>query len=103
MGRVASLYADFCFLTTDNPRKEDPQDIIKEIVSGFEKDNYEIEIDRFCAIEKAILFAKKDDFILIAGKGHEDYQIIGKERRFFDDRQEAALAAERHRTLNIEN
>ncbi len=88
MGRIGSELSDFCFITNDNPRKEEPQKIIKEIVSGIRKDknNYLVEEDRFEAIKKALKMAKKDDIVLIAGKGHETYQIFQDQTSSFDDR-----------------
>lgn len=94
MGRVAAHYADYCFITSDNPRTEDPQAIINEVEQGvleggMGKQQYETILNRREAIEKAILMAAKDDIVLIAGKGHEDYQIIGKTKNHFDDREVA--------------
>jgi UDP-N-acetylmuramoyl-L-alanyl-D-glutamate--2,6-diaminopimelate ligase len=90
MARVAEELADFIFVTSDNPRTENPEDIIDEIVSGFKKYNTQtiaIEPDRKKAIELAIKSAGKDDIVLIAGKGHEDYQIIGKQKFHFSDKE----------------
>lgn len=89
MAKVAERLSDIVIVTSDNPRKEKPEDIIDEIVSGFEKDNHLIEVDREKAIEKAIKLAKKNDVVLIAGKGHENYQIIGEKKIDFDDREVA--------------
>jgi len=88
MGRVAAELADWSIITSDNPRSEDPQAIIADIEQGFKeagKNNYEIEPDRRAAIRKALLQAEKDDCLLIAGKGHEDYQIIGRQVIPFHD------------------
>jgi UDP-N-acetylmuramoyl-L-alanyl-D-glutamate--2,6-diaminopimelate ligase len=90
MARVAEELADYVIVTSDNPRSEKPLDIIDEIVTGFEE--YEaqkiaIEPDRKKAIEMAIDSAEKDDIVLIAGKGHEDYQIIGKQKFHFSDKE----------------
>jgi UDP-N-acetylmuramoyl-L-alanyl-D-glutamate--2,6-diaminopimelate ligase len=90
MARVAEELADFVIVTSDNPRTEKPMEIINEIVAGFEKDNAQtitIEPDRKKAIESAIKSAGKDDIVLIAGKGHEDYQIIGTQRFHFSDKE----------------
>jgi UDP-N-acetylmuramoyl-L-alanyl-D-glutamate--2,6-diaminopimelate ligase len=90
MARVAEELADFIFVTSDNPRTENPTNIIDEIVAGFEKDNAQtiaIESDRKKAIELAIESAEKDDIVLIAGKGHEDYQIIGTQKFHFSDKE----------------
>lgn len=87
----ASRLADIVIVTSDNPRTEDPQLIINDILEGFEKDleNVYQEINRSHAIAFAYQLANKDDIILIAGKGHEDYQIIGTEKHYFSDFEEA--------------
>ncbi len=87
MGRVACHLADFTFLTNDNPRREDPQDIIKQIVLGFKNDHYKIILDRKIAIESALEMARREDVVLIAGKGHENYQIFQDKTVPFDDCQ----------------
>jgi UDP-N-acetylmuramoyl-L-alanyl-D-glutamate--2,6-diaminopimelate ligase len=90
MAKVAEELADFVIVTSDNPRTEKPADIIKEIVAGFEKPNSQtlsVEPDRKKAIKLAIESAAKDDIVLIAGKGHEDYQIIGKQKFHFSDKE----------------
>lgn len=87
MGRIASDKADRVIITSDNPRDEDPDAIIDEILAGVMKENYEVQPNRYDAIKRALFIASKGDVVLIAGKGHEDYQIIGKERRHFDDRE----------------
>jgi len=86
MGKVAEQYADIIIITSDNPRSEDPLKIIEDIKSGMEmkKQTYQI-VDREKAIEKAITLAEKNDIVLIAGKGHEKYQIIGDKKIPFDD------------------
>ncbi|MFN0065751.1 MAG: UDP-N-acetylmuramoyl-L-alanyl-D-glutamate--2,6-diaminopimelate ligase [Chlamydiales bacterium] len=89
MGRVASKWADFSFITSDNPRSEDPLSICKDIVAGFEGKNYLVEVDRRAAIEKAILQAGPGDLLLIAGKGHETYQTFAHQTIPFDDRKVA--------------
>lgn len=96
MGRAA-LAADFAVVTSDNPRTEDPRVIIDDIVDGMSegKDHYEVVPDRHDAIARAIKLAKPGDAILIAGKGHEDYQIIGTEKHHFDDREVAAEVLEK--------
>lgn len=90
MARVAEELADFVIVTSDNPRTEQPEDIIGEIVAGFENPDLKtivIEPDRKKAIELAIKTAAKDDIVLIAGKGHETYQIIGTQRFDFNDKK----------------
>jgi len=111
MGEVAAKYSDLCILTSDNPRTEDPQAIMREAERGFETaalrkwGEEEIEswrsgkgylaiVDRREAIRRAIHLARSSDIVLIAGKGHEDYQVIGKEKFPFDDRVEARKALE---------
>ena len=86
MGKAASGLADFSIVTSDNPRTEEPASIIKQILPGVSGEYVVIE-NRREAIEYAVRNAKKDDVIVLAGKGHEDYQIIGKEKRHFDERE----------------
>jgi UDP-N-acetylmuramoyl-L-alanyl-D-glutamate--2,6-diaminopimelate ligase len=93
MGKVAVQMSDFVFVTSDNPRTEDPNLIILDIELGIKRaalNNYKVIVDRESAIKEAILSAQKDDIILIAGKGHEDYQILGNQKIHFDDREIAA-------------
>jgi UDP-N-acetylmuramoyl-L-alanyl-D-glutamate--2,6-diaminopimelate ligase len=86
MGKVASEFSDLVIVTSDNPRTEDPYQIIKEITSGIkESTEYMQEVDRKRAIEKALNLANASDVVLIAGKGHEDYQIIGSDKIRFSD------------------
>jgi len=92
MARVAEELADCVIVTSDNPRTERPEDIINEIIDGFENPDSQtimIESDRKKAIELAIKTAAKDDIVLIAGKGHETYQIIGKQKFDFSDKKVA--------------
>ncbi|NIV70378.1 MAG: UDP-N-acetylmuramoyl-L-alanyl-D-glutamate--2,6-diaminopimelate ligase [Phycisphaerae bacterium] len=89
MARIAEQLADFVIVTSDNPRTEQPDDIISEIVAGFENPDSKtivVEPDRKKAIEFAIKTAARDDIVLIAGKGHEDYQIIGTKKFDFSDK-----------------
>ncbi len=86
MGAIATRLSDFVIITSDNPRFEDPLDIIKDIESGITNKNYIVEPDRKEAIRRAINMAEKGDIILIAGKGHEDYQEIKGIRYEFSDR-----------------
>jgi len=92
MGEVATRLADYAIITSDNPRQEDPQAIIAEICSGIpeERKNFEIEIDREKAIARSIALAQREDIVVIAGKGHEDYQIFHDRTIHFSD-QEVAL------------
>jgi UDP-N-acetylmuramoyl-L-alanyl-D-glutamate--2,6-diaminopimelate ligase len=92
MGEIATRLSHHVILTSDNPRSEDPVSILNEIESGIEKTNFETIQDRRAAIEKAVACARSGDIVLIAGKGHEDYQLVGAEKRHFDDREEARRA-----------
>jgi len=86
MGEISSRIADFTIITSDNPRTENPVDILDDILAGIDnKENITVVPDREEAIRKAIELAEKGDMVIIAGKGHEDYQIIGTEKRHFDD------------------
>ena len=76
MAGAAEKWADYCVVTSDNPRKEDPQEIIDDIVPGFERDRYRVIVDRREAMGYALSSAREGDILLIAGKGHEDYQIL---------------------------
>lgn len=91
MGAVASRLADVVFVTSDNPRTEDAQGIVNDILVGMSGD-YMVELDRKTAIFAAIGSAEVGDVVVIAGKGHEDYQIIGRKKDWFDDRVVAAEA-----------
>jgi UDP-N-acetylmuramoyl-L-alanyl-D-glutamate--2,6-diaminopimelate ligase len=93
MGRIANELADRAVVTSDNPRGEDPQAIIDEILAGIAPaGRILVEPDRRSAIRLAIAQAQAGDVVVIAGKGHETYQIAGSERVHFDDREEAAAA-----------
>jgi UDP-N-acetylmuramoyl-L-alanyl-D-glutamate--2,6-diaminopimelate ligase len=95
MARVACKFADDVIITSDNPRTEDPQSIIDEIRTGLAVERARTTlslIDRAAAITEAVNRAGEGDIIIIAGKGHEDYQIIGTTKRPFDDRKVAAAA-----------
>jgi UDP-N-acetylmuramoyl-L-alanyl-D-glutamate--2,6-diaminopimelate ligase len=87
MGTAASDNADFVFVTSDNPRQEDPRAIIKDILEGFKPGfkDYVVEPDRETAIKKALEMARKGDLVAVAGKGHEDYQIFKDKTIHFDD------------------
>jgi UDP-N-acetylmuramoyl-L-alanyl-D-glutamate--2,6-diaminopimelate ligase len=99
MGRIASSGADLSIATSDNPRTEDPDAIIDMIVPGLEagQGRWHRERDRRAAIAYAVESAEEGDVVLIAGKGHEDYQILGTTKIHFDDREEAAAAFARAR------
>ncbi len=107
MGEIAGRFADMAILSSDNPRSEDPMAIIAEIERGIQRTGskklsqdalfslqadqhgYLVESDRRKAIHLACSIARPDDVVVIAGKGHEQYQIIGRDKKFFDDRLEA--------------
>jgi UDP-N-acetylmuramoyl-L-alanyl-D-glutamate--2,6-diaminopimelate ligase len=87
MGAIATRLSDFVIITSDNPRSERPEDIIAEIAAGGVRRNYLAEPDRKEAIRRAVLMAEANDIVLIAGKGHEEYQEIGGKRIPFNDRE----------------
>lgn len=88
MGRKAAEFADLLIVTSDNPRNENPEAIIREIVAGIpEGTAYETEPDRRKAIRRAVELAGPGDVVLIAGKGHENYQEIAGKRYHLDDRE----------------
>ena len=108
MGQAAARRADLVVATSDNPRTEDPLAILGEIEPGLAKhkrkigmsdaragrDGYCVIPDRAAAIDLAVRCARPGDAVLVAGKGHEDYQIVGTQKRKFDDRVEARRALE---------
>ena len=91
MGRVACKFSDRVVVTSDNPRSEDPAAIIDDIVGGCTGE-FELEADRALAIAAAVAAAQPGDCVLIAGKGHEDYQLVNGERRYFSDAEQARNA-----------
>jgi len=95
MGEIAARLADIVVVTSDNPRTEDPERILEDILTGISPGvSAVVEVDRAKAIQIAIAQAQRGDGVIIAGKGHEDYQILGTERVPFDDRLQARLALE---------
>lgn len=94
MAEAASRHSQFCIVTSDNPRNEDPQTIIDETIPGLGSARYEVLIDRREAIYSTIENALPGDLILIAGKGHETYQEVNGKRQYFDDREVARRALE---------
>ncbi|MCT7948642.1 UDP-N-acetylmuramoyl-L-alanyl-D-glutamate--2,6-diaminopimelate ligase [Ancylothrix sp. C2] len=93
MGKIAAALADKVVVTSDNPRTEDPERILQDILNGLAADSEPVVIsDRATAIRAAVMLAKPGDGVLIAGKGHEDYQILGTEKIHFDDREQARIA-----------
>ena len=87
MGAVATELSDFVFLTSDNPRTEEPMQIIEEINKGIRKDNHAVQPDRTAAIKEAVSRARAGDTLLIVGKGHENYQEIKGVRHHFSDKE----------------
>jgi len=107
MGEIGARDADLAIVTSDNPRTEDPKSIVDMVIEGVRRTNaprlaagelagatrgYHAEVDRRAAIRLAAGAARAGDVLLIAGKGHEDYQILGTTKHHFDDREEAAAA-----------
>lgn len=104
MGEVATALSDYVFVTSDNPRTEDPQRIALDIEVGIRRqhrNNYQVILDREQAIAAAIAMAQKGDIILIAGKGHENYQIIGDKTIHFNDSEIARKYLHQHPTSII--
>jgi UDP-N-acetylmuramoyl-L-alanyl-D-glutamate--2,6-diaminopimelate ligase len=108
MAEAVARWSDRAIATSDNPRSEDPEAILADVVLGLRRLTrvepealdasdaaYACMVDRRAAIRHAIATARPDDTVVIAGKGHEDYQIVGRERLPFDDRVEARRALER--------
>ena len=96
MGKIACQFADNVFITSDNPRSENPMEICKQMVTE-SKNNFVIEVDRQKAIMQAIEQAQQQDVVIIAGKGHEDYQEVNGQRHHFSDVEEA------QKSLQLEN
>jgi len=96
MGAIAARLCDHVWITSDNPRSEPPERIIADIVAGIRGgavvDRHETLPDRKAAIQRALAWARTGDVVVIAGKGHETYQVIGSEVLPFDDRAQARAA-----------
>ena len=92
MGRIAVELADYVTITSDNPRSEEPQAIARDVVAGVADRAVTIELDRRAAIGRAIARARPGDVVVVAGKGHETYQIVGAATLHFDDREEVRMA-----------
>ena len=88
MGNIATELSDYVILTNDNPRTENEVNIMKDIIKGITKNNYEIIYDRCIAIKKGLDLLEENDTLLILGKGHEDYQIIGNKKIHLSDKEE---------------
>ncbi|YAF93935.1 MAG: UDP-N-acetylmuramoyl-L-alanyl-D-glutamate--2,6-diaminopimelate ligase [Nodularia sp. CChRGM 3473] len=102
MGKIAAELADVAVVTSDNPRTEDPERILQDVLAGIPDTVTPMVIcDRATAIRTAILQAQPGDGVLLAGKGHEDYQILGTEKIHFDDREHARDALQAR--LNLQN
>ena len=97
MGDIACKLSDHVIFTNDNPRTEDPNQIMNDIVKDLKYNNYEIVFDRVEAIHKAIDDMEDNDIIMILGKGHEDYQIIGHEKIHYDDHETVQKWIEEHK------
>jgi UDP-N-acetylmuramoyl-L-alanyl-D-glutamate--2,6-diaminopimelate ligase len=98
MGAIAAQLADQLYVTSDNPRTEDAQQILADVTAGIPPGgSMQVQADRAVAIAAAIAEAEPGDLVLIAGKGHEDYQILGTTKVHFDDREEADKALRRRR------
>ena len=94
-GKIACKHSDHVIITDDNPRTEDPQKIINDILKGVSGD-YEVINDRHLAIAKGMSLLKENDILMILGKGHEDYQIIGTEKIHFSDQEEVEKYIREH-------
>jgi UDP-N-acetylmuramoyl-L-alanyl-D-glutamate--2,6-diaminopimelate ligase len=92
MGLAAEEFSDYCIVTSDNPRSENPEEICREITSALRTRNHEVIVDRRAAIRRAIALAEAGDIVLVAGKGHENYQEFSDRKVPFDDVAEAAAA-----------
>ena len=93
MARIAADGADLAVLTSDNPRKEDPEAILAEMKAGLDASSrYLCIADRREAIKAAVALARPGDIVLVAGKGHETYQDVGGVKHHFDDREEVRRA-----------
>jgi UDP-N-acetylmuramoyl-L-alanyl-D-glutamate--2,6-diaminopimelate ligase len=106
MGAIAGRLADYCILTSDNPRGEDPEQILDDIengMGGVDRAKFARITDRREAIAGAIAAASADDVIVIAGKGHETYQVIGDQVSHFDDREEAEFALKKRNEKVFQN
>ena len=87
MGMIATDNSDYVIFTSDNPRFEDPEAILNDMTCSLDKKNYEIESNREIAIKKGVQLLTNDDILLVLGKGHEKYQIIGDKYFPFDDKK----------------
>jgi UDP-N-acetylmuramoyl-L-alanyl-D-glutamate--2,6-diaminopimelate ligase len=96
MANIAEQLSDYVYVTQDNPRTEAPEQIIQDILAGFKnREKVTVELDRSQAIQAAIALASQEDCVVVAGKGHEPYQIIGTEKKSFLDQREVEMALQR--------
>jgi UDP-N-acetylmuramyl-tripeptide synthetase len=100
MGKVAGRLADIAIVTSDNPRSEPPQSIIDQIVAGFQENNYKVIVNRKEAIHEALGMAGPGDLVLIAGKGHEDYQVLADKTIDFNERRIIQEFVDAHHSRN---
>jgi UDP-N-acetylmuramoyl-L-alanyl-D-glutamate--2,6-diaminopimelate ligase len=104
MAAIAAEIADAVVVTSDNPRTEDPQQILDDVVKGIPSGTaLNVTLDRAEAIAAAIQDAGAQDLVLIAGKGHEDYQILGTQKVHFDDREQALNALQGKLNASVSN
>ena len=103
MGKVAQRYSDYVILTSDNPRGEDPMEIVRQIESGMDggRKNYKVILDRYRAIQEALQIAEPQDVVVICGKGHEQFQILRDKRVPFDDRQAVRKILNEHMIYGV--
>jgi UDP-N-acetylmuramoyl-L-alanyl-D-glutamate--2,6-diaminopimelate ligase len=106
MGRIAGQYSDYCILTSDNPRGEDPWQIISEVEAGLQErktrgSGYTVQPDRYEAIKLGVELARAGDMVIIAGKGHENYQIFADYTIPFSDREVASEIIEQRLNKKI--
>ncbi len=87
MGKIAAELSDFVIITSDNPRWEEPREIIRDIEEGILRDNFMVVPDRKDALQIGVMMCEKGDILIVAGKGHEDYQEIKGKRNPFSDRE----------------
>ena len=87
MASFATDFSDYVIFTSDNPRTEDPVKILEDMIQNLDKSNYEIEVNREKAIIKGIQLLEENDILMVLGKGHETYQIIGMQKNYFDDKK----------------
>ena len=85
MAKIAEMYSDYCFITPDNPRNENPKQISKDIIKGFKRRNYLLFNCREEGLKSALNEAKKNDIVVVLGKGREEYQEIANEKVFYSD------------------